>query len=116
MYKKGDKVVPHSKSIGCSLNDSEEWERAQASGQNFLYVTSISNEDDYWCAFTKNDDDSECFSQVDLTPYIEEKYQENGILLNFSGVKLNEYKVSDILELVNKGILKETDEIIVGRK
>lgn len=105
MLKIGQKVVPHSKSVGCSLNNSEQWERAQASGQNFLYVTCINEDRYYWCAFTKDDEDSERFFEDDLEPYIKEKSEEKQMI----------YTVGFISKLLKDGILKEDDAFIVRR-
>lgn len=41
MFKVGDMIIPISKSIGCSLNDSVVWQRAQKLKQKFLYITRI---------------------------------------------------------------------------
>lgn len=44
--KKGQKVVPHSKSTWCSLEDDRLWKKAKEIGQNFLYVSEINKEDE----------------------------------------------------------------------
>lgn len=116
MYKIGDKIVPHDKSVGCSLGNSDEWEKAQASGQKFLYVTSIDDDRCYWCALTLNDASSEYFFEDDLTPYFEEKSEETGLFQDFIGVTFSNINGKELLDLFDRGILKETDEFVMGRK
>jgi muramoyltetrapeptide carboxypeptidase LdcA involved in peptidoglycan recycling len=116
MYKLGDKVVPHDKSRGCNLKHSREWEKAKSNYQEFLYVTCIDDDNDIWCAYKNHDVQSEVFIEEDLTPYIEEKIEGKVLFQENMGVKYTELKVKDLIDLVDKGIVKETDVIIVGRK
>lgn len=117
MYKVGDKVVPHSKSVGCSLENSYHWEQANMNKQEFLYITGNRGKHEFWCS-NKEDIDSggDVFYLSDLTLYIEEKSQENVKIHDINGSKVSQYKVKDILHMVNMGILKEEDDIIFGRK
>ena len=72
------KVVPHAKSHGIPLEKSEEWAKAKANGQPFLYVTE---KDDcvYTLGYSKNGVVSdgkllsygEYFRAFDFEPYIE---------------------------------------------
>lgn len=113
MYKVGDKVVPHSKSIGASWEEWRNWQEEDKKVFSFLYVTRIQEDGKISCSITSTGL-GDHFLEKDLTLYVEPK--ENGLFQEFEGVKCTELKVKDLIDLVNKGIIKETDVIIVGRK
>jgi hypothetical protein len=70
-YQLGDKVVPVSKSVGCSLEGSQPWERAKKLCQFYLHVVGYdSNDDTYLCSDTFNGHSGKnYFSEDDLIPY-----------------------------------------------
>lgn len=113
MYKMGDKVVPHSKSVGWSLESSNNWRMAKELGQKYLYLVGFDDNDKVTCS-AYEDGSGDFFLESDLTLYKEES--ENGLFQEFSGLKYTELMVKDLIDLVDKGIVKETDIIIVGRK
>ena len=116
MYKIGDKVVPHDKRLGLSLKDSIQCKLAAENNQKFLYVIGVNAIYELWCSFKKDGKEGEWFLKTDLTPYIEEKIEESGLFTDFVGLKLSNINGKELLDLFDRGILKETDEFVMGRK
>lgn len=71
-FKIGDKVVPKSKSYGCSLKSSNAWINSQKMDQPFLYVVMV-GEYKYSCDETKGNITGDYFKEKDLVLYKEEK-------------------------------------------
>jgi hypothetical protein len=82
-FKVGDKVVPISKSVGCSLEHSDDWEEGKEQG--YLFMKTICPETDkgikllgHWCAASMEKSSSSCFLESDLIPYVEPKSKPRG--------------------------------------
>ena len=76
-FKVGDKVVPHSKTVGTSFDDSFEINKMRQKHQKFLYVTKSrfwSESDnrilDYQCSADRGDYTGDFFNVYDLIPYV----------------------------------------------
>lgn len=109
------KVVPIKKSVHNSLSDSFIWKEAQECGQNFLYFkgyrelcgheagTVVS------CALREDEHFGDHFLESDLVPYdlCEDKDED---VIEFAEVTLQ-----DLVELLNKSILKGEDKFLVRR-
>lgn len=86
----GMKVVPHSKSIWCSLKESIQWENAFKNKQNFLYVANYDNDEESWILCTNYPElvdnefyDGDFFLSEDFELYQEEKIEYKVILSGF---------------------------------
>jgi hypothetical protein len=66
--KSGMKVVPHSKSIGCSFEKSSVWEDALVRDQPYLYVSHMG--DGAWLLSDQENDYAwDYFNAKDFEPY-----------------------------------------------
>lgn len=105
----GDKVVPISKSVYRKWDDCPEWQDAVKSGQNFLYVRHIYEDGDISCTYSTESDSGSIYRERDLTLY------KGSTEPTFGGKKLSVFKAKEILDLINKGIIKEDDSLAVIR-
>lgn len=91
-FEQGDKVVPVSKSVWNSLNDSRVWQRAKDEGQPYLIVRKYTREhkknEMVVCASVCGKVGGDYFLESDLVPYIENE---------IGGIAVSEqtYKVGD---------------------
>lgn len=90
-YKIGDKVVPHSKSIGNELENSVHWKQAIKDNQPYLFVVGVNKESDgieLVLASKKCNFGGDYFKFSDVTPYIEkEKLADNKSKVEIVGIK-----------------------------
>lgn len=71
-FTKGQKVVPISKSVSRSLEDSIVWKEAKNSNQPFLFVSYYEEEfDRYICSNISGIKDGDYFKEHDLVLYEE---------------------------------------------
>ena len=70
-FKKGDKVVPVSKSIGVPLEESD-WIEAVKYKRPYLFVTNVFDSGIVWCAMCMNAICKDQFLLNDLIPYKED--------------------------------------------
>jgi hypothetical protein len=71
-FKKGDKVIPVSKSIGVPLEESD-WIEAVKYKSPYLFVTNVFDSGIVWCAMCMDAICKDQFLLNDLIPYREEK-------------------------------------------
>lgn len=69
-FKKGDKVVPVSKSEGVELEFSRSWIEAKEKKQGFLYINDYKK--GIYIADSVESEDGDYFKEVDLIPYVED--------------------------------------------
>lgn len=75
MFKSGTKVYPKKKSFWDRLENSIVWSRAQAKGQDFLYVVDYKNVEGVEvvrCSDHNGGYGGDYFLESDLVPYVEE--------------------------------------------
>jgi hypothetical protein len=107
-YNKGDKVVPHAKSVGCSLGKSSVWNEAKGNGQKFLYVTGYDGNrlaldcDEH----SGNGLYGDHFLESDVTPYNSEAQKEEECM---------ELSLKDLIALKNSGFINDSTMLIVRR-
>jgi hypothetical protein len=74
-YKVGDKVIPHSKTVGdMDFKNESNWKSARMEGQGFLYVNAINGNPNikvthYECGRIREDGYGNFYGESDLTPY-----------------------------------------------
>lgn len=86
-FKIGDKVIPLTKTVWGSLDESNCWRRANENNQGFLYVNRFESNGDILCSDNK-DGGGDFFKISDLIPYTEENHTQE--LINKLGVLINE--------------------------
>lgn len=72
--KIGMKVVPHGKTVGFSLDESNSWRTCKRNKQKFLYVTNIRG-DIVFLNNQNNTGNGDYFRPEDFEPYTEMKYK-----------------------------------------
>jgi hypothetical protein len=69
----GTKVVPRSKSAGCKLSESREWEKARYHSQKYLYLV-MREDGECVCNYSgKVEHGGDFFTHSDLTLYVDPK-------------------------------------------
>jgi hypothetical protein len=79
-FKKGDQVIPISKSIYGKLSGSGVWERAKQAGEPYLTIQDIDSLSEHIMCSKKDEYGGDYFLANDLIPYAPYKNKEE--LLN----------------------------------
>lgn len=69
-FKRGDKVVPISKTIGVRIEDSSCWQRGKEQG--FLYIANTYGKNNYMCNDMPQPHTGDYYRESDLISYDEE--------------------------------------------
>ncbi len=96
-FKKGDKVVPHSKSVdwGYSFEDCAQWKDAKEKNQPFLYVSNWNEDEEAYALVSKMGYVGNFYKEFDLTLYQEPTKNEKVIVVIYPFYEHKEYTYSD---------------------
>ncbi len=70
-YKKGDKVVPISKSVWDSLEESFHWKEAKKINQGYLYINGFDKQENAYECVHESNNYGDFFLESDLIPYVD---------------------------------------------
>lgn len=107
MFKLGDKVVPHQKTVSGwdGLDESLHWNKACSRGQKYLYIVGYDEEEQAWKLNADNTETSgDFYREKDFTLYEEELEWE--LLYLESREELDKHDYRSILEWVELHTIK----------